>query len=74
MRRLGFLLGLIGLLPAMQLRAAPNTAPDFQEVGELLRAHLPGVTAAELDQAALAGVLDRWWPRPPRGQLPQPMP
>ncbi|HTI97330.1 MAG TPA: S41 family peptidase [Dongiaceae bacterium] len=60
MRRLGFLLGLIGLLPAMQLRAAPNTAPDFQEVGELLRAHLPGVTAAELDQAALAGVLDRW--------------
>ncbi len=32
-------------------------SPDFQEIYGLLRAHLPNVSAAELDRAALEGIL-----------------
>ena len=34
-----------------------NTAPDFKEVFDLIRTHLPGVTESELNQAAVEGLL-----------------
>src|SRR5689334_21415361 len=43
------------------LRADPtNPAPDFQEVYELLRAHLPGTTDANLNRAAVAGLVSQF--------------
>jgi hypothetical protein len=40
--------------------ASPAAAlPDFQEVFELVRAHLPGVTESELNRAAVEGLLAR---------------
>ena len=46
---------LAGNLPADT--AAPTPPPDFKEVYELLRAHLPGATEAALNQAAVTGLL-----------------
>ena len=45
------------------VRAATNAAPDFKEVYESLRAHLAGVDEAELNRAAVAGLLKELGPR-----------
>lgn len=37
--------------------AATNAAPDFQEVYDLLRAHVPGITEDRLKQAAVDGLV-----------------
>jgi len=43
------------------LRAdATNPAPDFKEVYELLRANLPGATDANLNRAAVAGLVSQY--------------
>lgn len=54
-----FVLTLAGLLATgSSLRAeVTNTAPDFQQVYELLRAHLAGMSDAELNSAAVEGLL-----------------
>jgi hypothetical protein len=49
-------LGLV-LLAGLQLAAAE---PPYEELRELIRKHLPGVTDQELDQAAVAGLLERF--------------
>lgn len=56
-----FILSLAGLLAAGgSLHAeATGTAPDFKQVYELLRANLPGVTDAELNSAAVEGLLQQ---------------
>ncbi|HLX95736.1 MAG TPA: S41 family peptidase [Verrucomicrobiae bacterium] len=56
-----FVLPLAGLLAAGgSLHAeATGPAPDFKQVYELLRANLPGVTDAELNSAAVAGLLQQ---------------
>jgi hypothetical protein len=43
--------------PAGARAEATNEAPDFKEVYELLRAHLAGETPADLDQAAVQGLI-----------------
>jgi hypothetical protein len=40
--------------------ATTNSPPDFQEVYHLLLAHLPGATDANLNQAAVAGLLSEF--------------
>ena len=54
-----FVLTLAGLLAAGgALRAeATDTAPDFNQVYELLRANLPNASDAELNSAAVKGLL-----------------
>ncbi len=56
-----FVLPLAGLLAASgSLHAeATATAPDFKQVYELLRANLPNATDAELNSAAVAGLLQQ---------------
>jgi hypothetical protein len=56
-----FVLPLAGLLAAGGLlhAEATGTAPDFKQVYELLRANLPGVTDAELNSAAVEGLLQQ---------------
>src|SRR5215468_9258765 len=60
MKKLGFhwLLGaaLIGS-SAFQARSQTNSAPDFKEVYDLVRAHLSGISEAELNQAATKGLI-----------------
>lgn len=41
------------------LRAAPETLYNFQEVYDLLKANLAGTSEAELDRAAVRGLLDQ---------------
>ena len=51
-------------ISALCLRAAPsNSAPDFQEVFELLRAHIKGMDARALNQAAVEGLLQQLHPK-----------
>lgn len=50
------LCGLAGV--ALPARAVAATPPDFEEVRELVRAHLPGATEADLDRASLSGLLE----------------
>ena len=45
------------LAPAGTSAEATNTTPDFQEVYDLIRAHLAGETQADLDRAAVQGLL-----------------
>src|ERR1043166_9319902 len=46
------------LFAAFSTRAATtNAAPDFKEVYDLLRTNLPGATDAELNQAAVEGLV-----------------
>jgi hypothetical protein len=40
-----------------------SNGADFQEVYQLIRAHLPGVTDAELNQAAIQGLLTTFGPK-----------
>ena len=56
-----FLLLLLAVAPAA--RAATNTTPDFKEVYDSIRAHLAGVDAAELNRAAVAGLLKELGPK-----------
>ena len=47
------------LFTALSVRAVTtNTSPDFKEVYDLLRANLPGATDAELNRAAVDGLLN----------------
>jgi hypothetical protein len=54
---------LVCLLGPSPGRAQTNDPPPFEEVLRVLRAHLPGVTEAELNRAALQGLLDGFQPR-----------
>ncbi len=55
------LLLLLAATPAS--RAATNSPPDFQEVYESLRAHVTGVDAAQLNLAAVAGLIKELGPK-----------
>lgn len=56
-----FLAFLVGLPSARA--ATTNEPPDFKEVYDLIRAHLEGVSAAELDRAAVQGLIEHFYPR-----------
>lgn len=43
--------------------AATNESPDYKEVYDLIRANLEGVSAAELDRAAVQGLIEHFYPR-----------
>ena len=45
------------LAPATRVRAATNAMPDFRVVFDLVRAHLAGASEAELNRAAVEGLL-----------------
>ena len=45
------------LAPAPRVRAASNAVPDFRVVFDLVRAHLAGASEAELNRAAVEGLL-----------------
>ncbi len=47
------------LAGSLLAESATNSSPDFKEVYDLLRAHLPGATDASLNQAAVAGLLSQ---------------
>jgi hypothetical protein len=49
-------LAVLAVVPTARA-AATNGAPDFNEVRDLLRSHLPGMTDAELNQAAVEGLV-----------------
>lgn len=59
MRRSGLIqFGVALLACGASLHASPtNALPDFKEVYDLLRANLPGVTEADLNRAAVEGLL-----------------
>lgn len=58
MRRFAFNLFAACLLTAMPLcKAETNNPPDFQEIYKLLRTHLAGATAEELNRAVVEGLL-----------------
>jgi len=67
MRRVGFCIfvAVLLVLPAgapCASTAATNEAPDLQEVCDLVRAHLDGISDAELNRAALNGLLEQLGP------------
>ena len=51
------------LLGALNAPAATNALPDFKEVYEAIRAHVAGVDDAELNRAAVAGLLKELGPK-----------
>ncbi len=51
------------LLSAFNASAATNQPPDFQEVYDLLRAHLAGSNEKELNRAAVQGLVSQLYPR-----------
>lgn len=56
--------GLIALTSSFPLRAATtNASPDFQEVFDLIRQHAAGVSADELNRAAVQGLLNALGPK-----------
>ncbi len=63
--RNGFILAiLLTLAGQVSLPAATNdTSPDFQEVYDLIRQHAAGMSAEELDHAAVQGLLNALGPR-----------
>jgi hypothetical protein len=67
MTRLGFLSAISGLLVVGQasqaLAEATNTSPPFNEVYELIHAHLTGVSETELNRAAVQGLLTSLGPK-----------
>src|SRR5215472_9038261 len=67
MTRLGFLSVFSGLLVFGQASAAlaeaTNTSPPFNEVYDLIRAHLGGVNETELNRAAVQGLLSSLGPK-----------
>lgn len=52
------LLGVWGGAIATAAEAARSDRPDYSEVRELIQSHLPGVTARQLDDAAVQGLLE----------------
>jgi C-terminal processing protease CtpA/Prc len=67
MTRLGFVSAFSGLLVFGQvstaLAEATNTAPPFNEVYDLIRAHLGGVSESELNRAAVQGLVSSLSPK-----------
>src|SRR5215467_9292672 len=67
MTRLGILSAVSGLLVLGQASAAlaeaTNTAPPFNEVYEVIRAHLGGVSESELNRAAVQGLVSSLSPK-----------
>jgi hypothetical protein len=67
MKRFGissFLGGLLVFLAGrLDLTAATNEAPDFKQVYDLIRAHAAGVSDAELNRAAVQGLLKTLGPK-----------
>ncbi len=59
LRRLIFGAGMLAVLalPAGLRADVTNAAPDFKEVYDLIRTHLAGESAADLDRAAVKGLL-----------------
>ena len=51
-----------GRLP-LQAQPPPSSAPDFREVYDLVREHLAGATDAELNRAAVQGLLSTLGPK-----------
>jgi C-terminal processing protease CtpA/Prc len=58
-----FLAAALCLSFAQLALAQTNSAPDFKEVYDLVRSHLPGVTEAELNRAAVKGLTSALAPR-----------
>lgn len=52
------LLGGWGGTTVLAAEAARSDRPDYSEVRELIQTHLPGVTAGQLDDAAVQGLLE----------------
>ena len=48
------------LAGSLLAESTTNSAPEFKEVYDLLRAHLPGATDASLNQAAVTGLLSQF--------------
>ncbi len=67
MTRFGLISSLAGFLAFIAnpggLTAATNATPDFKEVYDLIRAHSAGVSDAELNRAAVQGLLTALSPR-----------
>ena len=67
MTRIGMGLFAIGLLVflagRLELSAAADEAPDFREVYRLIQAHATGVSAAELNRAAVQGLITELGPK-----------
>src|SRR5512135_1523590 len=68
MTRLGIISLLAGLLvfpagPAGLQAQTTNTAPDFSEVYDLIRAHLPGATDADLNRTAVRALVSALSPK-----------
>jgi hypothetical protein len=62
--RISFLTGLLVLtVGQLNLSAATNPAPDFQEVYSLIRMHATGVTDTELNRAAVQGLVTALGPK-----------
>jgi hypothetical protein len=55
-----FTLSLLLATPLWATAAATNPPPDYSQVRELIQAHLPGVTEAQLNQAAVDGLLQNF--------------
>src|SRR5579885_1851181 len=49
-----------------------RSAPDFNEVYDLVRQHLSGISAEELNQAAVRGLLSSLGPKVTLGQTAEP--
>jgi hypothetical protein len=59
-----FLAGLLAFLASQSdSTAATNQTPDFKEVYELIRSHVPGVSDEELNRAAVQGLLTALSPK-----------
>src|SRR5215470_2690083 len=61
---ISFLSGVLSITAAQPvLSAATNQAPDFQEIYGLVRTHAAGVSDADLNQAAVQGLLTALGPK-----------
>ncbi|MDB6111485.1 MAG: Peptidase [Pedosphaera sp.] len=56
---LSFALVTLLVCPAVTKAEVTNTAPNFKEVYDLIRTHLAGETQADLDRAAVQGLLNQ---------------
>ena len=65
MKRTGIPSVIAGLIVMLATQPALHAAaaPDFQEVFELVRTNVTGLSDAELNRAAVAGLLDALGPR-----------
>src|SRR3954470_1303163 len=58
-----FLAALLVLAGQVSSPAASNASPDFQEVYDLIRQHAAGLSAEELNRAAVQGLLTALGPK-----------